>query len=112
MAVRMVSAIARTIPTVSGFSAMCPLLVPGCRIFIGNNRRGCVSYFTLRWDTSARVVAVKATAAILCGKSRSLGFIFTYAAHTQFVQFRPNTQTGHANVEETVNRTKLLTKVS
>src|SRR5262249_27815504 len=44
-----------------------------------------------------------ATAATLCGKSRSLGFIFTYAAHTQFVQFRPNTQTGHANVEETVN---------
>ena len=70
-----------------------------------------MSYFTLRWDTSARVVAVKATAAILCGKSRSLGFIFTYAAHTQFVQFRPNTQTGHANVEETVNGTKLLTKV-
>src|SRR5262245_18880341 len=49
MAVRMVSAIARTIPTVAGFSAMCPLLVPGCRIFIGNNRRRCVSYFTLRW---------------------------------------------------------------
>src|SRR5262247_2546356 len=45
----MVSAIARTIPTVAGFSAMCPLLVPGCRIFIGNNRRRCVSYFTLRW---------------------------------------------------------------
>jgi hypothetical protein len=22
---------------------------PGCRIFIGNDRRGCVSYFTLRW---------------------------------------------------------------
>src|SRR5215831_18739616 len=49
MAARMVSAIARTIPTVAGFSAMCPLLVPGCRIFIGNNRRRCVSYFTLRW---------------------------------------------------------------
>jgi len=49
MAVRMVSAIARTIPTVAGFSAICPLLVPGCRIFIGNNRRRCVSYFTLRW---------------------------------------------------------------
>src|SRR5215467_2068567 len=49
MAVRMVSAIARTIPTVAGFSAMCPLLVPGCRIFIGVNRERCVSYFTLRW---------------------------------------------------------------
>src|SRR5262249_38111796 len=49
MAVRVVSAIARTIPTVAGFSAMCPLLVPGCRIFIGNNGRRCVSYFTLRW---------------------------------------------------------------
>src|SRR5262244_3488662 len=49
MAVRMVSAIARTIPTVADFSAMCPLLVPGCRIFIGNNGRRCVSYFTLRW---------------------------------------------------------------
>src|SRR5262249_29037889 len=36
----------------------------------------------------------------------------SYAAHTQFVQFGPNTQTGHANVEETVKGTKLLTKVS
>jgi hypothetical protein len=43
----MVSAIARTIPTVPGFGAM---LVPSwlqvCRIFIGNNQRRCVSYFT------------------------------------------------------------------
>src|SRR5262245_31554077 len=54
MAVKMVSAIAGTIPSVAGFSAMCPLLVPGFGIFIGNNRRRCVSYFTLRWLSKKR----------------------------------------------------------
>ena len=47
MAVKMVNAIPRTIPTVAVFSAMCPLLVPSRRVFMGNNRRRCVSYFTL-----------------------------------------------------------------
>src|SRR5262249_18093177 len=55
MAVRMVNAIARTIPTVAAFSAMCPLLVPSRRIFMGNNRRRCVSYFTLSLATLSQL---------------------------------------------------------
>jgi hypothetical protein len=55
MAVRMVNAIARTIPTVAAFSAMCPLLVPSRRIFVGNNRRRCVSYFTLSLATLSQL---------------------------------------------------------
>ena len=55
MAVRVVNAIARTIPTVAAFSAMCPLLVPSRRIFMGNNRRRCVSYFTLSLATLSQL---------------------------------------------------------
>jgi hypothetical protein len=55
MAARMVNAIARTIPTVAVFSAMCPLLVPGRRTFMGNNRRRCVSYFTLSLATLSQL---------------------------------------------------------
>src|SRR5215475_2014063 len=55
MAVKMVNAIPRTIPTVAAFSAMCPLLVPSRRIFMGNNRRRCVSYFTLSLATLSQL---------------------------------------------------------
>src|SRR5262249_5384149 len=35
-----------------------------------------------------------------------------YTAHAYFIQFHPDTYTGHANVEETVTAAKLSTKLS
>src|SRR5262245_26480007 len=35
-----------------------------------------------------------------------------YTDHAYFIQFHPDTYTGHANVEETVTAAKLLTKLS